>query len=115
MATFLLRGRAALLRRSATARAPRASLSALTAPHGAEPTAATAGSSKDAQGYVPYNWEDPLDLRGQLSEDECAYADAARKPAMMLGMGVIILSDMGTAFSTSLVPLALARLGLGGA
>ena len=41
------------------------------------------------------------------------FADQARKPAMMIGMGVIAVSDLGTAFSTSLVPLVIARLGLG--
>ena len=41
------------------------------------------------------------------------FADAARKPAMIIGMGVIALADLGTCFSTSLLPLLLARLGLG--
>lgn len=41
------------------------------------------------------------------------YADAARKPAMLLGMAVIVVSDVGTALSTSLAPLLAARLGLG--
>ena len=41
------------------------------------------------------------------------FADQARKPAMIAGMAVIAVSDLGTAMSTSLVPLVLARLGLG--
>ena len=41
------------------------------------------------------------------------YADRARKPAMLIGMGAIVISDLGTAFSTTLYPLLLARLGLG--
>ena len=41
------------------------------------------------------------------------FADAARKPAMIIGMGVIALADLGTCFSASLLPLLLARLGLG--
>ncbi len=41
------------------------------------------------------------------------YADRARKPAMMWGMALIALSDLGTALSQSVFPLVLARLGLG--
>jgi len=41
------------------------------------------------------------------------YADKARKPAMLGGMALIAVSDVGTAVSTSLPPLFLARLGLG--
>lgn len=41
------------------------------------------------------------------------YADKARKPAMIGGMLVIALSDVGTALSSSLAPLVVARLGLG--
>ena len=41
------------------------------------------------------------------------YADRARKPAMLLGMAVIALADLGTALSASLAPLIVARLGLG--
>lgn len=41
------------------------------------------------------------------------FADVARKPAMLLGMAVITVSDIGTAFSTTLPALILARLGLG--
>ena len=41
------------------------------------------------------------------------FADVARKPAMVIGMGVIALADLGTCFSASLLPLLLARLGLG--
>jgi MFS family permease len=41
------------------------------------------------------------------------YADVARKPAMLLGMLVIAISDIGTALSTNLPALFLARLGLG--
>lgn len=40
-------------------------------------------------------------------------ADRGRKVAMMGGMGLIAVSDIGTAFSNSLVTLVLARLGLG--
>jgi MFS family permease len=41
------------------------------------------------------------------------FADRARKPAMIGGMALIAVSDVGTAFATSLGPLVLARLGLG--
>jgi MFS family permease len=41
------------------------------------------------------------------------FADVARKPAMLLGMFVIAISDLGTALSTNLPSLFLARLGLG--
>ena len=41
------------------------------------------------------------------------FADVARKPAMIGGMAIIALSDLGTAMSTTLVPLVLSRLGLG--
>ena len=41
------------------------------------------------------------------------FADVARKPAMLIGMAVITVSDMGTAFATSLASLVVARLGLG--
>ena len=41
------------------------------------------------------------------------YADKARKPAMMIGMGIIAISDLGTALSQSIIPLVIARLGLG--
>lgn len=41
------------------------------------------------------------------------FADAARKRAMLVGMCIIAVSDLGTAFSTSLYPLVVSRLGLG--
>jgi len=41
------------------------------------------------------------------------FADVARKPAMILGMAVITVADLGTAAATSLVPLVIARLALG--
>lgn len=41
------------------------------------------------------------------------YADQARKPAMIIGMVVIAISDLGTALATGLPMLFLARLGLG--
>lgn len=41
------------------------------------------------------------------------YADVARKPAMMLGMLCIAISDLGTGFANSLPSLLVARLGLG--
>ncbi len=40
-------------------------------------------------------------------------ADIARKPAMMIGMAVIAVSDIGTALAQGLYALVLARLGLG--
>ena len=40
-------------------------------------------------------------------------ADIARKPAMMIGMAVIAVSDIGTALAQGLYSLVLARLGLG--
>lgn len=40
-------------------------------------------------------------------------ADRARKPAMLIGMAVIALSDLGTALANSLATLFLSRLGLG--
>lgn len=40
-------------------------------------------------------------------------ADRARKPAMMMGMAIIAVSDIGTAVATSLPVLMVARLGLG--
>jgi MFS family permease len=40
-------------------------------------------------------------------------ADQARKPAMMWGMALIVLSDLGTAMATTLPTLIVARLGLG--
>ena len=42
-----------------------------------------------------------------------AYADRARKPALVGGMLFIALSDAGTALASSLAPLVVARLGLG--
>ena len=41
------------------------------------------------------------------------FADRARKPAMMLGMALIALSDIGTAFASTLPVLIFVRLGLG--
>ena len=41
------------------------------------------------------------------------FADKARKPAMIIGMAVIAISDLGTAFANSLPMLLVARLGLG--
>jgi MFS family permease len=41
------------------------------------------------------------------------FADQARKPAMMIGMAMIAIFDIGTAFATSLPALIVARLGLG--
>ena len=40
-------------------------------------------------------------------------ADIARKPAMMIGMAVIAISDAGTALAVGLPSLIIARLGLG--
>jgi MFS family permease len=40
-------------------------------------------------------------------------ADIARKPAMMIGMAVIAISDVGTALAVGLPSLIIARLGLG--
>jgi MFS family permease len=40
-------------------------------------------------------------------------ADQARKPAMMIGMAIIAVSDIGTALATTLPVLLMARLGLG--
>lgn len=42
-----------------------------------------------------------------------AFADKARKPALIGGMLFIALSDAGTALASSLAPLVVARLGLG--
>jgi len=41
------------------------------------------------------------------------YADVARKPAMLYGMAVIAVADIGTAVSVTLPQLMLARFGLG--
>jgi len=41
------------------------------------------------------------------------YADQGRKPAMLVGMAIICLSDIGTALAPSIGPLVIARLGLG--
>mmetsp|Transcript_25138 Transcript_25138/g.51339 ORF Transcript_25138/g.51339 Transcript_25138/m.51339 type:complete len:523 (+) Transcript_25138:255-1823(+) len=41
------------------------------------------------------------------------FADVARKPAMIGGMALIAISDIGTAFAASLPALVVARLGLG--
>lgn len=41
------------------------------------------------------------------------FADRARKPAMMGGMALIAISDLGTALATSLPMLVVARLSLG--
>jgi len=48
-----------------------------------------------------------------LAKPSGEYADRARKPAMMWGMALIALSDLGTALSQSVLPLVVARLGLG--
>ena len=40
-------------------------------------------------------------------------ADIARKPAMMIGMAIIAVSDLGTALATTLPVLMLCRFGLG--
>lgn len=41
------------------------------------------------------------------------FADKARKPAMIVGMTIIAISDLGTSLATSLPMLLVARLGLG--
>jgi MFS family permease len=41
------------------------------------------------------------------------FADVARKPAMIIGMAIIAVSDIGTALANGLSTLILARLGLG--
>jgi MFS family permease len=41
------------------------------------------------------------------------FADTARKPAMLIGMAVIVASDAGTALAGGLGSLVVARLGLG--
>ena len=41
------------------------------------------------------------------------YADQARKPAMIIGMALIAISDLGTAVAATLPMLLVARLGLG--
>lgn len=48
-----------------------------------------------------------------LARPAGGFADQARKPAMMIGMAVIILSDLCTATATTLPALLLGRLGLG--
>lgn len=48
-----------------------------------------------------------------LAKPAGQYADKLRKPAMLWGMLIIALSDLGTAVSQSIVPLVIARLGLG--
>ena len=48
-----------------------------------------------------------------LAKPSGEYADKARKPAMMWGMALIALSDLGTALAQSLIPLVVARIGLG--
>lgn len=48
-----------------------------------------------------------------LAKPAGIYADKARKPAMMLGMAIIAISDLGTAMANSIIPLLIARLGLG--
>ena len=41
------------------------------------------------------------------------FADVARKPAMLIGMAVIFVSDIGTALASDIVMLLVARMGLG--
>jgi len=48
-----------------------------------------------------------------LAKSSGQFADKARKPAMIWGMAIIALSDLGTALAPSLLPLVIARLGLG--
>eukprot|EP00929_Paragymnodinium_shiwhaense_P100125 TRINITY_DN62184_c0_g1_i1.p1 TRINITY_DN62184_c0_g1~~TRINITY_DN62184_c0_g1_i1.p1 ORF type:complete len:545 (+),score=92.50 TRINITY_DN62184_c0_g1_i1:169-1803(+) len=48
-----------------------------------------------------------------LAKPAGEYADRARKPAMLFGMAVIVVSDIGTALATEVLPLVVARLGLG--
>jgi len=48
-----------------------------------------------------------------LAKPAGQYADRARKPAMIWGMLIIAISDFGTAVATSIIPLIVARLGLG--
>jgi MFS family permease len=48
-----------------------------------------------------------------LAKKAGQFADLRRKPAMMWGMLIIALSDLGTALAGSIVPLIIARLGLG--
>ncbi len=48
-----------------------------------------------------------------LAKPAGQYADKARKPAMIWGMLIIALSDLGTALAQSIAPLVIARLGLG--
>jgi MFS family permease len=47
------------------------------------------------------------------SRFSASFADTARKPAMIFGMAVICISDLGTGFANSLLTLVVARLGLG--
>lgn len=48
-----------------------------------------------------------------LAKPSGEYADRARKPAMMWGMALIALSDLGTSLASSIIPLVVARIGLG--
>ncbi len=48
-----------------------------------------------------------------LARASGGYADRARKPAMLYGMALIAVSDLGTAVATGLPALLLARFGLG--
>mmetsp|Transcript_1070 Transcript_1070/g.1356 ORF Transcript_1070/g.1356 Transcript_1070/m.1356 type:complete len:548 (+) Transcript_1070:92-1735(+) len=41
------------------------------------------------------------------------FADKARKPAMLIGMALVAVSDLGTALANGLVSVTIARLGLG--
>lgn len=68
------------------------------------------GLSSAANGIVISAPSVVLFLASRLSG---AYADNARKPAMLWGMGVIAISDFATAMATSVPGLVLARFGLG--
>ena len=41
------------------------------------------------------------------------FADMARKPAMMIGMAIVAIADIGTALANGIITLTLARLALG--
>lgn len=48
-----------------------------------------------------------------LANSSGRFADQARKPAMIIGMAAIVVSDIGTACAQGLTTLIIARLGLG--
>jgi len=79
-----------------------------------QPSIATIGQKRMGSGFVPFNWEDPLDLESKLTEDEKMIRDTARSYAQEHLMPRVINANKNEHFDVEIME-ELGQLGLLGA